>query len=178
MADAEVAAMGDDNLVADATAGSSNTPGPLAAGDGNHTEHASLLASQGEWDEAIGLLEKRLRTHRRDESARVLLADVYFQQAESLSGRGSRTAAIGLLERSLRTDPSHPRAAERLKQLRLAATASRPATPPIAAAPAASAARTPWVVAVPGNTTTNPVQPAVATVISPAASGTATLLRR
>ena len=121
----------------------------------NEVEHASLLAGQGEWDEAIAMLERHLRTNRRDEAARELLADVYFQKAESLAVR-NRTAALALLERSVRTNPRHPRAPEKLRQLRTATTPTT-ATPSSAAA-AASA------------TTNSLIKPAAATISTPAAS--------
>lgn len=95
-----------------------------AAGPGrNELEHAALLASQGEWDEVIRLLEQRLRANRQDTAARELLADAYFQKAEATAG-SNRGAAIALLERSVRNDPRHPRAPARLRELRLAATAA------------------------------------------------------
>ena len=92
----------------------------------NDLEHASLLSSQGEHDEAIKLLEKRLAGNRRDDPARLLLSDVYYQKAESLVAR-NRPAAITLLERSLRADPGHAKALLKLRELR--AVASAPAAP-------------------------------------------------
>lgn len=103
------------------------TAAPASAEASNDNEHAALLASQGEFDEAIRLLEQRTRANRRDDAARVLLADVYVQKAEAIAPR-QRAQAIALLERAVRTDPRHPRAAERLKALRpAAAAAARPA---------------------------------------------------
>lgn len=83
-------------------------------------EHASLLASQGEFDEAISMLENWLQGNRRDDAARRLLADVYFQQADRLAA-SKPEAAIALLEKSLAVDRNQPRAAERLRQLKAAA---------------------------------------------------------
>lgn len=80
-------------------------------------EHASLLASQGEFAEAIAMLEHWLQGQPRDEQARTLLADVYFQQAEELAG-AKPAAAIAMLERSIELNRKNTRAAARLKQLR------------------------------------------------------------
>lgn len=150
MSEAEMAP-NDSPLDAVATPGPS-TPGPTTKATGieerNEVEHASLLASQGEFDEAIAMLERRLRANRRDDAARELLADVYFQKAESLGPR-SRTAAVALLERSVRLDPRHPKAPERLRQWRPA--------PPAAAAPAAPGAP---ATAAPTPTTPPPGTPA------------------
>ncbi|MFG5409506.1 hypothetical protein ABXN37_17215 [Piscinibacter sakaiensis] len=85
------AAMADAEVASAAPAGDA----PVDAAASNVTEHAALLAGQGEWDEAIRLLEQRLKQQRRDDAARVLLADVYFQKAESLLPR-QRAAAIAL----------------------------------------------------------------------------------
>lgn len=103
---------------------------PDAAAASNDREHAALLASQGEIDEAIGLLERRTAAGPRDEAVRRALADLYVRKAESLPA-GERQRAVALLRKALALDPGHATAAERLKQ-RLA-----PARPP-APAPAAS----------------------------------------
>ena len=124
----------------------------------NDLEHASLLSSQGEHDEAIKLLEKRLASNRRDDPARLLLSDVYYQKAETLVAR-NRPAAITLLERSLRADPGHPKALLKLRELRAetyapaapstanpgltpaAASTTRAISPAAASTPAASPVR-------------------------------------
>ena len=111
------------------------------AADANELEHASILASQGDIDDAIGVLEKRLVADRRDDAARRLLADVYVQKAEKLGVR-DRKGALVAAERALKLDPTHTRAAALQKQLKAAV----PVVPPAAAAapipaPAASAAR-------------------------------------
>lgn len=82
-------------------------------------EHASLLASQGEFDEAITMLNGWLAGNGRDEAARTLLADVLYQHAESVAGTDP-ALAIASLERSLQLNRKHPRAAQRLKQLKTA----------------------------------------------------------
>lgn len=80
-------------------------------------EHASLLASQGEFDAAAAMLEPWLANNRRDAAARSLMADILFQQAEGKAG-SQPDIAIALLERSLQFDRKNARAAERLKQLK------------------------------------------------------------
>ena len=90
-------------------------------------EHAALLAGDGEFDEAIGLLERRLVADRRDAAARRLLASVYYRKAESLSSR-DKSAAVAALEKSVRLDPVEPIAAARLRQLKGGSVAA-PATP-------------------------------------------------
>lgn len=162
MSDAEMTAT-DTNATAPAA--------PLAAGSSeerNEVEHASLLASQGEWDEAIAMLERRLRTNRRDDAARELLADVYFQKAEALAVR-NRSAAVALLERSVRADPKHPRAPEKLRQMRAAAPVPAPAP-----AAAAATAAVPAPASAPGSL----IKPAAATITSPAANPSPTTPRR
>ena len=83
----------------------------------NELEHATLLAGDGEFDDAIALLERRLVVERRDTSARRLLANVYYRKAESLAAR-DKAAAIAALEKSVRLDPTDPVPAARLKQLK------------------------------------------------------------
>ena len=86
----------------------------------NDIEHASLLAGDGEFDDAIGLLERRLVLDPKDGAARRLLADVYYRQAESLLLR-DRPGAVVALQKSARAYPAEPRAANRLRQLESAA---------------------------------------------------------
>jgi tetratricopeptide (TPR) repeat protein len=98
---------------------------PRAAGrlaERNKVEHAALLADDGQFDDAIGLLEARLASDRNDRDAQRLLASVLLRKAEALPVT-DRVAAIALLERSVRLDPGEPRARQRLKELK-----SRPAT--------------------------------------------------
>lgn len=151
----------------DAPADTLATPGPTTKATGleerNEVEHASLLASQGEWDEAIAMMERRLRANRRDDAARELLADVYFQKAEAVAAR-NRGAAVALLERSVRLDPRHPKAPERLRQLRPPApTSAAPATPTPTTAPASS---TVPAAAAAGQVTTPSTAPARTGAIS------------
>jgi len=86
--------------------------------DHNDLEHASILLAEGELDEAITLLERRVAASRRaDEATRRLLADAYFRKSMQLPP-AERIAAISLLEKSVRFDAGHVRAAARLKQLK------------------------------------------------------------
>jgi len=88
-----------------------------ASPDRNTLEHATLLAGQGELDDAISLLERQLAADRRNVAACQLLAEVYVQKAEKLAPR-DKPGAIASLEKSLRLDASNARAAERLRQLK------------------------------------------------------------
>ena len=96
----------------------------------NDVEHAALLAGDGELEEAIILLERRLATERRDTSARRLLASLYVRKAETLVS-SNRAAALDAVQKSLRIEPTEPRALSLLSQL-------QPARTP---APASSASR-------------------------------------
>lgn len=89
------------------------TPGA----DRNDLEHASLLASQGEFESAIALLAPLVASDAR---ARSQLADIYWRQAQRLESR-DRAAAIGALRRCLQLEPGHKAAAEKLKALSAAA---------------------------------------------------------
>lgn len=176
MSEAEVE-VGPNDAPVDAFAQTGPGPGAKAMSteERNEIEHAALLASQGEWDGAITLLERRLRANRRDVPAQQLLADVYFQKAEA-TAPGNRNAAITLLERSVRNDPRHPRAPARLRQLRAAAAAAQAATAAAqaggVAAPlgTAAAGAPPSPGAVPAAAAARPATAgAVASTISPAA---------
>ena len=57
-------------------------PTPKATGDRNEVEHAAMLASQGELDDAIALLQAHLGVQRNDVEARRLLGDLLNQKAE------------------------------------------------------------------------------------------------
>jgi tetratricopeptide (TPR) repeat protein len=107
----------------------------------NEVEHAALLADDGEFDDAIGLLERRLVFDPKDSAARRLLADVYYRKAESLLPR-NRPGAIAALEKSARIYPAEPRAASRLNQLNSAAGVPK-TTPAARAASAGSATARP-----------------------------------
>jgi len=97
--------------------------------DRNDLEHATMLADQGEFDEAIRLLERRLSAERRDLRSRDLLAEVYCRKGDTVLSR-DKDAAIAAYERCLRWRPGHPVATARLRELK-----------PSPAGPAASAPR-------------------------------------
>ncbi len=88
-------------------------------------EHASLLASQGEYADAAAMLEPWLANNRRDDAARSLMADILFQQAQTLAASNPQDA-IALLERSLQFNRKNSRAAEHLKQLKTTTARKRP----------------------------------------------------
>ena len=92
-------------------------PGIANPLDRNELEHAAMLGAQGEFDEAIGLLERHYAADKRDTAACHLLADMYYQKAEKLLAR-DKPGAIAALEKNQRLDPSNTRAAARLKQLK------------------------------------------------------------
>jgi len=133
-------AMAEAEMPAGASAGAGS--GVLAGR--NELEHAALLAGDGEFDDAIGLLEHRLALDPKDSAARRLLADVYYRKADALLP-GDRPGAIVALKKSARTDPSQTRAAKRLGQLGKEATvpAGKDATVPIGASASASASAPP-----------------------------------
>ena len=81
-------------------------------GDRNDFEHASILASQGEFESAIALLAPQTN----DPRARSMLADIYWRQAQRLEAK-DRAGAITALRRCLQLDPSHKLAADKLKNL-------------------------------------------------------------
>jgi tetratricopeptide (TPR) repeat protein len=101
----------------------------------NELEHASMLAGQGDFGDAIALLERRLTANPREEATHRLLADLYFQRVQAQPGLDKATA-IRWLERSVRLDPTHAAAKARLWQLK-----SGNATPRAAQAAAAAPPR-------------------------------------
>lgn len=90
----------------------------------NELEHATLLAGDGEFDDAIALLERRLQVNRGDDAARRLLARIYHGKAVAILDR-DRPGAVVALEKSVRLDPANAPAALQLKQLKK----REPATP-------------------------------------------------
>jgi tetratricopeptide (TPR) repeat protein len=90
---------------------------PAVPLDRNEVEHAAMLATQGEFDDAIALLERHLVVDKRDSAACQLLADVYFQKAEKQLPR-DRSAALVSFEKGMRLDASNPRVAAKLKSLK------------------------------------------------------------
>lgn len=86
------------------------------AAERNALEHAALLAGQGEFDDAITLLQQALAARPKDGATINLLADVYFRQAGSLEGR-DKPAAVAALRLCLRWAPAHTEARRKLAQL-------------------------------------------------------------
>ena len=105
-----------------------------SAGDPLELEQVSMLAGQGEMDDAIGMLERRLAAQPRDDAARRLLASLYFRRAQSLQ-TSNPIGARAALASCLRLAPGHADAAALLKQL----------TPPTTKPPAARAKPAPRV---------------------------------
>jgi len=103
----------------------------------NELEHASMLAGQGDFDDAIALLEQRLKSNPREPATQRLLADLYFQKVQVQQGL-DKAVAIRWLERSVRLDPTHAAAKALLWQLKSANAVPRPA-PAAVAAPARAA---------------------------------------
>ena len=87
------------------------------AGTPGELEHASLLASQGEYADAIAVLDRRVAANRRDAAATRMLADVHYQQGVALAAV-DRHAAVSSLERALRLNPQLARARTRLAELK------------------------------------------------------------
>ena len=90
------------------------------AGAGSHLEHATLLARQGEFDSAIGVLKDALRTSPQDAGTKTLLIDVYLQKAERAWPRDAR-AARGAVDAALALDPRHAGAQAMLRKIQGAA---------------------------------------------------------
>ncbi|TAK87540.1 MAG: hypothetical protein EPO09_18730 [Aquabacterium sp.] len=86
------------------------------AAERNALEHAALLAGQGEFDDAITLLQQELVARPKDGATIALLADVYYRQATSLEAR-DKPAAVAALRQCLRLAPAHTEARRKLAQL-------------------------------------------------------------
>ncbi|HEX6017439.1 MAG TPA: hypothetical protein VFZ28_05005 [Burkholderiaceae bacterium] len=86
---------------------------PPASTGRNELEHASMLASQGEYESAIALLAPLARSDAR---ARAQLADIYWRQAQRLEAN-DRAGAIAALRHCLLLEPGHKAAAQKLKAL-------------------------------------------------------------
>lgn len=148
MSEAEVGA---DAAPLDATALPSGESKSGAVKPSAEVEQATQLAAQGQWDGAIALLERRLRSDRRDAAARSLLADVQFRKADALVlAPANRGTAIALLEQSLRNNPRQPKAAERLQQWRTVAAPAVIAAPATTLTPASAATKAPPTAAARG----------------------------
>lgn len=71
--------------------------------DRNDMEHAAILAGQGEFDDAIALLERHLAAYQGDTGACQLLAVMYSRKAERQLSR-DKSAAKALQEKGQRLD--------------------------------------------------------------------------
>ena len=91
--------------------------GAAATVDRNDLEHASMLASQGDLDAAIAMLQPLANDQQADPATRTQLADLYFRRAERLQAT-DKTGAIGALDQCLRLQPGHRQAKAMLKTLR------------------------------------------------------------
>jgi tetratricopeptide (TPR) repeat protein len=98
------------------TAPMASSPNAMVS-ERNELEHASLLAGQGDFDDAVALLNQRLKTTPSDSVAKALLADVYYRKGTGLTA-SNKTAAIAAVEDCLRLDPKHTGARKGLAQLK------------------------------------------------------------
>ena len=96
--------------------GATSAHRPAMPAERNELEHAALLGRQGEVDEAIKLLERRLGANRRDTAVCPLLAELYAQKGEKLLPQ-DKSQATAWFERALRLDGSNPLALARLNRL-------------------------------------------------------------
>jgi tetratricopeptide (TPR) repeat protein len=118
---------------------SNTTPAATSGGaDRNELEHASLLAGQGEVEGAIAVLRPLVTSRRADPAVRRMLADLYVRQADALLP-DRREAAVAALERAVQADPTHARAAARLKEV--SGSAPTQGTKSVPTKPARPAAR-------------------------------------
>ena len=85
--------------------------------DRNELEHAALLGTQGEYDDAIVLLERYLSLDKRDPAACRLLADMYLRKGEKQLPR-DKAGALAAFEKSARIDATNTRAVAYVKQIR------------------------------------------------------------
>ncbi len=79
-------------------------------------EHAAALAGQGDVDEAIELMELRMRRSPRDDVSRGVLVDLLVRKAKGLV-MGNSTAATAIVKRCLLLEPTHPGALALRNQL-------------------------------------------------------------
>lgn len=79
-------------------------------------EHAAMLAGQGEYDEAIGMLQKRADASPRDAAVRRALADTLLKKAQALQASDPK-AARDALQRCLKLEPKNAAALALLKKL-------------------------------------------------------------
>ncbi len=87
----------------------------ISGTDSNDLEHATMLADQGDVDEAISVLERRIGRVPQDMATRRLLADVCYRKALTIMA-SDKPQAITLLRRSVLLDRNHPEAARELQK--------------------------------------------------------------
>jgi hypothetical protein len=79
-------------------------------------EHASMLATQGDTDAAIAILEDQLSRDKADRATRSMLVELYVKKAQGLRGQDV-AACRAALAQALRLAPDHARALALMKQL-------------------------------------------------------------
>lgn len=80
-------------------------PAPKVTGDRNEVEHASMLAAQGELDDAIALLQAHLAIQRNDAEAKRMLAELQAQKSERAQQGARETSAAPTPAKPLRPAP-------------------------------------------------------------------------
>ena len=79
-------------------------------------EHASMLATQGDADAAIAVLEDQLSRDKADRATRSMLVELYVKKAQGLRGQ-DLAAGRAALAQALRLAPDHTGARSLMKQL-------------------------------------------------------------
>lgn len=87
-----------------------------APAERNVSEHAAMLAAQGEVESAIVLLARTGESLRNDPALRRQLADLYLRRAQAL-GPERRAEALAALREALRLDPGNEAARQLQQQL-------------------------------------------------------------
>ena len=98
------------------TAAAAAAKADASGADALEVEHASMLGNQGELDDAITMMERRLAGNAADAPARRLLANLHFKKAQLLRAT-DRSAAASALARCLQLDPTHAGAKALQRQL-------------------------------------------------------------
>jgi hypothetical protein len=79
-------------------------------------EHAAMLATQGDTDAAIAILEDQLARDKADRATRSMLVELYVKKAQGLRGQ-DLPASRAALAQALRLVPDHTGALALMKQL-------------------------------------------------------------
>jgi tetratricopeptide (TPR) repeat protein len=119
-------AMADAEVQEPPTRAAARAPAGMAPSVQAEVEHAALLASQGELDDAIRLLDRHLGTVPADGPARSMLADLWTQKAQQLRRQNDPRGAQDALARALQAAPRHASALELQKQWRASAPSPSP----------------------------------------------------